>query len=77
VIPPGEDVYLLGGAEPVDEVAGSNADRLVLRRDESSEEFIISDENEEELVSGHKWGAPSRIVIGVVISAAMLYLILA
>lgn len=77
VIPPGEDVYLLGGAEPAADGSGSNADRLVLRRDEGSEDFIISDLNEEELVSGHKWAAPFQTIGGIVLSAAMLYLILA
>jgi hypothetical protein len=77
VIPPGEDVYLLGGAEPAGGGSGSNADRLVLRRDEGSEEFIISDKDEEELVSGYKWAAPALIVVGILLSAAMLYLLLA
>jgi hypothetical protein len=77
VIPPGEDVYLLGGAEPADGGSGANADRLVLRRDEGSEEFIISEKNEAEIVSSQKWTAPALILVGILISAAMLYLILA
>jgi hypothetical protein len=76
VLPPGEDLYLLGSAEPVEGASGSNADRLVLGRDEGSEEFIISDKSEDELVSNYKWSAPAQIIGGIALSAAMLYLIL-
>lgn len=77
VIPPGEDLYLLGGAEPMEGEGGSNAQRLVLRRDGGSEEFIISDKDEDELVSEYKWRAPAQIVGGLLLSAGMLYLLLA
>lgn len=76
VIPPGERLYLLGGAEPRERADGSNADLLVLRRDEASDEFIISDQSEDELVSGYKWAAPAQIVGGIALSAVMLYLLL-
>jgi hypothetical protein len=77
VIPPGADLYLLGGAQPVDGASGTNAERLVLGRDEGSEEFIISDMAEEELVSGYKWAAPAQIVAGIALSAGMVYLLVA
>lgn len=77
VIPPGESLYLLGGAEPRAGASGSNADQLVLGRDSGSDEFIISDQTEEELVSGYKWLAPAQIAGGIALSAAMLYFLLA
>lgn len=77
VIPPGERVYLLGGARPVEGASGSNADRLVLGRDGGSDEFIVADRSEEELVSSYRWAAPAQIVGGLALSSAMLYLLLA
>lgn len=76
VLPPGEDVYLLGAATPADGASGSNADRLVLGPDEGSGEFIISDLVEDELVSNYRWAAPGMILGGIALSAAMLYLLL-
>jgi len=77
VVPVGVDLYLLGGAYPMEGGQGSNAERLVFRRDEGSEEFIISDQSEEELISDYKWTAPAMIVAGIALSAGMLYLFLA
>lgn len=77
VIPPGEELYLLGGAEPIEETSGSNADRLVLRRDDGSDQFIISEKSEDELVSDYAWAAPAQMVGGLALSAGMLYLLLA
>lgn len=77
VIPPGERLYLLGGARPMDGASGSNADRLVLGRDGGSDEFIVSDRSEEELVSNYRWAAPAQIVGGLALSSAMLYIMLA
>lgn len=77
VIPPGENVYLLGAAEPVGGAAANNAEGLVLRRDGGSDEFIISDQNETELVSGYKWSAPAQIAGGIALSAGMLYMLVA
>lgn len=77
VLPPGEDVYLLGGTEPRADAGGSNAERLVFGRDAASEEFIVSDMTEEELVSNYRWVAPGMIVGGLALSTAMLYFLLA
>jgi hypothetical protein len=77
VIPPGEELYLLGGVRPRDGAGGTNAERLVLGRDEGSDEFIISDKSQDELVSSYRWIAPGSIVAGLALSAVMLYLLLA
>lgn len=74
VIPPGEDVYLLGGARPADGARGSNAERLVLGHDEGSGEFIISDMGESEIVSGYKWAAPAMMAGGIALGAVGVYL---
>lgn len=76
VIPPGEDLYLLGGAKPMADGDDSNADRLVLGRDGGSDEFILSDKGEEELTSNYKWAAPAQIVAGIALSAATLFFLL-
>lgn len=70
VLPPGANVYLLGGAEPGDD------GQLVLGRDEASEEFVIADQPEEEVVSEYSWEAPAQIAGGIALSAGMLYLLL-
>lgn len=54
----------------------SNAERLVLHRDESSEEFVISDMTESELTGAYRWRAPAQIVGGIALSAVMLYVLL-
>jgi len=77
VIPPGEELYLLGGAEPAANAGGSNPERLVLRSDEGSGEFIVSDHTEEEIVSRYRWLAPGMMVGGLALSAGTLYLLLA
>ncbi|MFB6298247.1 MAG: hypothetical protein ABEH56_06980 [Salinirussus sp.] len=74
-IPVGADLYLLGGAEPV-EPDGTTTSGLVLRRDVSSDEFVISDRSEAELVESARWTAPAEIVGGTGLSAAGLYLLL-
>ena len=74
-IPVGQQLYVLGGAEPV-EPSEENSSGLVLRRDEASEEFIVSAESERELVSEAKWLAPVKLVGGLLASAAGLYLLL-
>lgn len=76
VLPPDEEAYLLGGAQPASGADGSNADRLVLGRDEASDRFVVSDRTEEELTARYRWRAPAQIVGGLALSAAMLYLLL-
>lgn len=77
VVPPGTDLYVLGGATPTRDGGGSNADRLVLGRDEASDEFIISDRSEDALVSSYRWRAPAEIVGGLALSSVTLFLLLA
>jgi len=74
-IPVEEELYLLGGAEPVepDETTSSG---LVLREDDTTEEFIVSQKSEEELVSEAKWKAPAKMAGGVVVSAVGLFFLL-
>lgn len=75
-IPPETDLYLLGSAEPNDVGTGSNADMLTLQRDSASDEFIVSEQNEDELVSERKQGAPLKVVGGLALSAITLYFLL-
>lgn len=76
VIPPKTALYVLGGATPMAEVADSNPDRLVLSRDEASDEFILSDKSEDALVSSYRWRAPAEIVGGLALSSVTLFLLL-
>jgi len=74
-IPVGQQLYVLGGAEPV-EPSETNSSGLVLGRDEASGEFIVSAESEDELVSEARWQVPVKLVGGLAVSAAGLYLLL-
>lgn len=76
VIPPGTDLYLLGGASPRGDASGTNPDRLVLSRDEAIGEFIVSDRSEKALVSSYKWRAPGQIVGGLALSSVTLFFLL-
>jgi hypothetical protein len=76
VIPPGEEVYVLGGAEQRDDESGDNEDRLVVRRDGGSDRFIVSDMSEEELASTLTYRVPLLIVFGLAISTGCLYVLL-
>lgn len=77
VIPPGESVYVLGGAEIRAADGGSNEDRLVIRRDGGSDRFIVSDMTEEQLTGTLSRRAPTMILVGLAMSAFSLYLLLA
>lgn len=74
-IPVDADLYLLGGTEPIDPNESSSSG-LVLRRDSSSGQFIISELSEAELLEGAKWAVPVEIVGGIGLSATGLYLLL-
>lgn len=76
-IEPGEELYLFGAAESRDDVQGTDSDLLVFRRDEGTDEFIIANQDEEELVSSYKWLAPAKMAGGLLLSAGMLYWYLA
>ncbi|MBX0288190.1 GIDE domain-containing protein [Haloarcula salinisoli] len=74
-IPVGQQLYVLGGAQP-GEPSETNSSGLVLRRDEASGEFIVSAESEDELVTEAKWKAPVKMAGGLAASVAGLYLLL-
>jgi hypothetical protein len=76
VIPNGSSVYILGGAEQRDVEEGRNEDRLVVRRDDGSDRFVVSDMAEDELASGLGRRAPLLILIGLVFSTVSLYIML-
>jgi hypothetical protein len=76
VIPPGETVYVLGGAEVLEGREGRDEARLVIRRDAGSDRFVISDMTEETLTSTLSRRAPFQILLGLGISAVCLYLLL-
>lgn len=77
VIPPGAEVYVLGGAKTRETERGSNAERLVIGRDDGSDRFIISDMTEPELTRTLSRRAPMMILIGLLLSAGSLYVLLA
>lgn len=76
ILPVGAQVYVLGGARPEGDPDGVATSSLVMRYDEESEEFVIADRPEAELVSKYKLRAPAQIVGGIALSAVMLYLLL-
>lgn len=76
VLPTGSSVYVLGGAEQRDEETGANEDRLVVRRDDGSGRFIISDMAEAELASTLTYRAPLLILVGLGLSTVCLYVLL-
>jgi hypothetical protein len=76
VIPTGASVYVLGGAAQRDVEAGGNEDRLVVRRDDGSDRFVVSDMAEDELASGLGRRAPLLILFGLVFSAGCLFFLL-
>ena len=76
VIPPGGTVYVLGGAEMRPDAEGRDEDSLVIRRDESSDRFVVSDMGEEELTTTLSRRAPMAIGLGIALSAGALFLVL-
>lgn len=76
IVPPGEDCYVLGGASP-ERIGDADREQLVLRRDDASDEFIVSTMGEERLVD--HWGtwAPLKVVGGLGLSAVCLYILIA
>lgn len=68
VIPPDEEVYVFGDAEPRGEDSATNAERLVIDEDDDTGRFVISDKDEPELVTGLRRRAPVLFVLGLVLS---------
>lgn len=76
VLPIGTDTYVYGGAEPrTADISAANEDRLVMREDSGTGQFIVSDYGEDEIV----WGYTKRAVlfggIGLVVSAGSVGLL--
>jgi hypothetical protein len=65
VVPPGSEMYVLGGAHVRENPSGSNPQRLVLGRDDANGEYIISDRPPEEFVGGDRSWALAQIGIGL------------
>lgn len=76
VIPPGETVYVLGGAEVQADAEGREEKSLVIRRDGGSDRFVISDMTEERLTTTLSRRAPLQILLGLGLSTLALYLLL-
>lgn len=75
IIPPGESVYVFGGAHTREGGEGSNADRLVIGEDDMSERFFVSDKSEDALASGLGKKALLIMGLGVVLLTAAFYII--
>lgn len=72
VIPPGEEVYVLGGAHVEEDATGSNPERLALSRHRASGEFIVSDRPQEELVDVDQRLARNEVGLGATTIGAFL-----
>lgn len=76
VLPPGETVYVLGGAEMRPDAEGRDEESLAIRRDEGSDRFVVSDMAEKELTTTLSRRAPMVIGLGLALSAVALYMLL-
>lgn len=76
VIPPGETVYVLGGADILEDGDGREERALVIRRDDGTDRFVISDMTEQSLTTTLSRRAPLQILFGLAMSAGSLYLLL-
>jgi len=72
VLPVDEDVYAFGEAQPRDGASGSNAARLKLGQDETTDQFIVSDQGEKEVVKQYTLWGPLWIGAGILVSAGCL-----
>lgn len=75
VIPPGEEVYVLGGAA-IHDAADGGEGSLVIGRDAGSGRFLISDMPEGELTETLSRRAPMLILLGLGMSVVSLYFLL-
>lgn len=76
VIPPGASVYVLGGADIIDDADGREENALVIRRDDGTGRFVISDMTEQTLTNTLSRRAPLQILFGLAMSAIALYFLL-
>jgi hypothetical protein len=73
VLPVGADAYVYGNAQPQDtDLSAANEDRLVMREDRATEQFIISDFSEDEISRGYTKRAVLFIIGGLILSAGCL-----
>lgn len=70
VLPPGEDVYVFGHAEL------NENDQPVMKRDEETGEFIISDQEEDDLARSISAEAAALGIVGVALFCIGFYLVL-
>lgn len=68
VIPPDEQVYVFGDAEPRGEASANNPERLVIDEDDATGRFVISDKAQPELITGLRHRVPVLLVLGLVLS---------
>lgn len=67
-----EDLYVLGGAEPIDHRDDLDSDQTdtVIGKDERTDMFYISDESEEAIITSKWWGIVTAIGIGTILTPA-------
>lgn len=73
VLPPGSDAYVFGDAQPREDAAGTGEERLVLRRDEGTDRFVVSDMREDELTDSMGRDALLGIGLGVLMLTGAFY----
>ena len=78
VLPVGNETYVLGGAEPVEDasVDAGQQDLLEVTDDASTEDLLVADDPEKELQGEYSTEAPLKSVGGLALSAVTLYLLL-
>ena len=78
VLPVGNETYVLGGAEPVEDASmdAGQQDLLEVTDDASTEDLLVADDPEKELRGEYSTAAPAKGVGGLALSAVTLYLLL-
>lgn len=78
VLPVGSNVYVFGGAQSRQgaSMAEGQQDLLEIRRHDGTDEFLISDSDEEELQQTYGRRGPIAVVGGLLVSAVCLYFLL-
>lgn len=73
VLPVDSDVYVFGGATERADAGGSNEERLVIKTDDMTDRFLVSDRDADELASAYGKRAPLMMVLGLALSTGSLY----
>jgi len=78
VLPVGNETYVLGGAEPVEDASmdAGQQDLLEVTDDASTEDLLVADDPEKQLRDEYSTAAPAKGVGGLALSAVTLYLLL-